>query len=51
MIKEIKDEDLLSTDKIWNTKIGEAVKDLWEDEGIQKTFERRNEFQLEDNTD
>eukprot|EP01080_Neovahlkampfia_damariscottae_P010511 gene10511-3033_t len=51
MIKEIKDEDLLSSDKIWNTKIGEAVKELWDDEGIQKTFERRNEFQLEDNTD
>jgi hypothetical protein len=47
MIKEIKDEDLLNSDKVWNEKIGLAIKDLWEDEGIQSTFERRNEYQLE----
>jgi hypothetical protein len=47
MIKEIKDEDLLNSDKVWNEKIGLSIKDLWEDEGIQSTYERRNEYQLE----
>jgi hypothetical protein len=47
MIKEIKDEDLLNSDKVWNEKIGVSIKDLWEDEGIQSTYERRNEYQLE----
>ena len=27
-----------------------ALKCLWEDKGIQKCFERRNEFQISDST-
>jgi len=32
-------------------KIGTDIKELWKDNGIQKTFERRNEYQLQDSVD
>jgi len=32
----------------WDTSIGKDIENLWQDEGIQNTFKRANEFQLND---
>ncbi len=31
-------------------KHAEAIKSIWKDQGLQKCFERRREFQLSDST-
>lgn len=47
-INAIDNEQLLNVGKIWNKQLGQDIADLWADEGIQQTFERKSEFQLED---
>jgi GTPase SAR1 family protein len=41
-------EVLLNVGKIWTEQLGKNISDLWDDPGIKKTYERRNEFQLDD---
>jgi len=41
-------EELSPNGDVWNTSIGEDIDNLWHDDGIQATFKRANEFQLND---
>jgi hypothetical protein len=47
-INELENEVFLQVSKFWTTELAEDVEDLWSDPGIQKVFEKRNEFQLDD---
>lgn len=40
----------MNVGKIWTEQLGKNIADLWEDPGIKKTFEKRNEFQLDDSS-
>jgi len=42
--------DELKGDEEIDEKLGETLRELWEDEGIQQTFEQRANFQLTDST-
>lgn len=47
-LNSLENDVLLNVGKVWNQQMGRDIGDLWEDAGIKKTFERRNEFQLDD---
>jgi hypothetical protein len=47
---EMDDDTILAIGKIWTVEMGKDIQTLWNDEGIKKTFARRNEFQLDDST-
>jgi GTPase SAR1 family protein len=49
-VMEIDDEMILTVQKIWSPDFAHDIEKLWKDHGIQKTFARRNEFQLDDST-
>ncbi|XDV20002.1 hypothetical protein PO909_025387 [Leuciscus waleckii] len=46
MLKNVIPETVLSLE----AKYAEAIKSMWKDQGLQKCFERRREFQLSDST-
>lgn len=52
-IKNLTEDEILEPiqNKSWNVKLAEIVIALWADEAIQSTYGKRNEFQLEDNTE
>jgi guanine nucleotide-binding protein G(i) subunit alpha len=52
-IKNLSEDEILEPiqTKSWNAKVAETVIALWADPAIQQTFGRRNEYQLEDNTE
>jgi hypothetical protein len=39
---------LASIENIWNKKLADDIKELWNDKGIQATFQERAQFQLDD---
>jgi hypothetical protein len=47
---DMDDDAIMSIGKIWTQDMGRDIALLWNDAGIKKTFERRNEFQLDDST-
>lgn len=47
-INELEQEALLHVHKYWTAEIADDIQCLWSDPGIQKVFEKRNEFQLDD---
>jgi GTPase SAR1 family protein len=44
------DDVVMNIQKVWDQDMGRDIGKLWNDPGIKKTFERRNEFQLDDST-
>jgi hypothetical protein len=46
----LENEALVNVGKLWNEKMVQNIKALWSDPGVQKTYERRNEFQLDDSS-
>lgn len=47
-INNMDNEVLVNVLKVWNEALAKDIDKLWNDNGIRKTFERRNEFQLDD---
>jgi guanine nucleotide-binding protein G(i) subunit alpha len=47
-INNMDSDVLINVQKIWTQELGRDIGYLWQDGGIKKTFERRNEFQLDD---
>jgi len=47
-INELEQEALLHVHKYWNNEIADDIQQLWADPGIQKVYEMRNQFQLDD---
>jgi len=47
-INNMDNEVLVNVLKVWNETLAKDIDKLWNDNGIRKTFERRNEFQLDD---
>ncbi|KAL9643502.1 hypothetical protein ABK040_010116 [Willaertia magna] len=47
-INELEQEALLHVHKYWTPEIAEDIQQLWNDPGIQKVYEKRNEFQIDD---
>eukprot|EP01080_Neovahlkampfia_damariscottae_P009819 gene9819-2142_t len=45
------DNDMLNVKNVYNSDLGEALKSLWNDSGIQKAYENRSEYQLLDSTE
>lgn len=45
---QIKSNELLNIETIWNKKLAQDIKELWKDEGIQATYQERHNFQLDD---
>eukprot|EP00736_Rhodelphis_marinus_P011808 Rmarinus@m.22179 len=41
-------KEIAATGDVWTVEIGTQIKGLWADPAIQKVYERRNEFQLND---
>ena len=39
---------LLSIERVWSSELGLEIKALWEDPGVQRTFQKRSAFQIED---
>lgn len=48
MINNLDNEVLLNVQKVWDEKLAHDIGKLWKDPGIQKVFECRNQFQLDD---
>lgn len=47
-INNMDSDVLINVQKIWTQELGRDIGHLWQDGGIKKTYERRNEFQLDD---
>lgn len=47
-INGLDNEVLLHVGKVWNLELADNIQALWKDAGIQKTFDRRSEYQLDD---
>jgi GTPase SAR1 family protein len=47
-INNMDSDVLINVQKIWTQELGKDIGHLWQDGGIKKTYERRNEFQLDD---
>jgi hypothetical protein len=47
---EYEEDDVLSIQQTWTEELATDIGILWKDEGIQKAYMRRNEFQLDDST-
>jgi len=47
-IDSIKSNDLLNIESVWSKKLGHEIRELWLDDGLQKTYEERHNFQLDD---
>jgi len=50
-INQFDQEALLNIQKVYTEELGKELGTLWLDEGIQKTYQRRSEFQLLDSTE
>jgi GTPase SAR1 family protein len=50
-VQSIENEQILNIGKIWTNELADKLEELWEDEGIHKTFEKKNEFQIDDSTE
>eukprot|EP00002_Diphylleia_rotans_P036019 TRINITY_DN78_c0_g2_i1.p1 TRINITY_DN78_c0_g2~~TRINITY_DN78_c0_g2_i1.p1 ORF type:complete len:352 (-),score=94.44 TRINITY_DN78_c0_g2_i1:483-1538(-) len=46
--RALKISDLQSSGEAWSAEIGKDIQELWKDKGIQETFSRKSEFQLND---
>ncbi|KAL0486005.1 guanine nucleotide-binding protein G(i) subunit alpha [Acrasis kona] len=49
-INNMDSDVLINIQKVWTPELGQDIGHLWQDGGIKKTFERRNEFQLDDSS-
>lgn len=49
-IADLDDDFVMYVSKIWDYNMGSDIEHLWQDPGIKKAYERRNEFQLDDST-
>jgi GTPase SAR1 family protein len=47
-INNMDSDVLINVQRIWTQELGRDIGHLWQDGGIKKTYERRNEFQLDD---
>jgi GTPase SAR1 family protein len=47
-INNMDNEVLINVQKVWDENLAKDIGKLWQDPGIRKTYERRNEFQLDD---
>lgn len=50
-VNELDQEALLNISQIYNQQLGKELALLWKDSGIQKTYTKRNQFQLLDSTE
>jgi hypothetical protein len=50
-VHQIDQEALLNVSKIYTEELGNELAALWADEGIQKTYQDRSNFQLLDSTE
>ena len=39
---------MLSIERVWSSELGLVITKLWEDPGVQRTFQKRSAFQIED---
>ena len=38
----------MSIERVWSSELGQEIKALWEDPGVQETFKKKSSFQIED---
>nr|CAG4715349.1 unnamed protein product [Naegleria fowleri] len=47
-IDQLSSKVLLSIERVWSSELGLVITKLWEDPGVQRTFQKRSAFQIED---